>query len=78
MSLSYVRIEISKRIPLHPYHNAYQISKSPEAALIKLTDWILDARMRKETIVFAFLCIEGAFGNTSHNATKALINKYVM
>lgn len=56
---NYIRTDILVQVRLHPYQHAYQIDKPTDAAVVELTDWIQDELPSIETVVCAFLDIEG-------------------
>lgn len=64
----HMRSEILDIRPLHHMQHAYQKEKSTETALYNLKTQIDRAICAKEIAVGAFLDIEGAFDNTSHQS----------
>ena len=67
---THIKSTALEKAPLHPNQHAYRAGKSTETALHQLTVWIQEALNHNETIICAFLDIEGAFDNTPHKAVK--------
>lgn len=75
---NYLRTVVLERMPLHPSQHAYRAGRSTDTALYQLTNEIQKSLEVKEITICAFLDIEGAFDNTSHDAVeKALKRKGV-
>jgi ribonuclease HI len=67
---NYLRTTALLVVPLHHSQHAYRAGRSTETALYQLTTTIRGALDCKETVICAFLDIEGAFDNTSHDAVR--------
>lgn len=75
---NYIRTVHLKNAPLHKHQHAYQTGKSTESALHHLVTLIEKSQRFQETVLCAFLDIEGAFDNTSYTSIKtALLNRGV-
>lgn len=55
-------------MPLHSRQHEYIAIRSTETAHVDLTDLIQKSLEDKETAAYAFIDIEGAFDNSSHEA----------
>ena len=66
----YIRSQTISRSPLHPKQFAYQPAKSTTHALHSLVRDIEKTLVTKEVTLCAFLDIDGAFDNTSHESIQ--------
>nr|XP_034177372.1 uncharacterized protein LOC117602918 [Osmia lignaria] len=72
----YIRDEVLASKPLHPSQHAYQNGKSTATALHNLVGSIEGALSNGESALCIFLDIEGAFGNTPHDAIQEAAIRY--
>lgn len=71
----FIRNEVLITSSLHVNQHAYQKAKSTVTALHRLVSKIENTIIAKETLLCAFIDIEGAFDNTSINSITAATAK---
>lgn len=72
----HIREEGLKRNPLHAHQYAYQSGKSGEMALQNLVGKMSGTIEKKQIALGAFLDIEGAFNNTTHDSIIAAAGQH--
>ncbi|KAL7735175.1 hypothetical protein ACLKA6_014891 [Drosophila palustris] len=70
-----IRSTLLVQSPLQPTQHAYRAGRSTDTALYQLHRTLSTVVDNKEVAICAFLDIEGAFDNTSHDAVKAALSR---
>ena len=70
-----IRSKVLKASPLHAKQHAYRAGRSTNTALYQLTSEIQNSLDGGEVMLCAFLDIEGAFDNTSHESVSRALEK---
>ena len=70
-----IKSKALKAAPLHANHNVHRAERSTNTALYQLTAEIQSSLDSGEVMLCAFLDIEGAFDNTSHESEAKALEK---
>jgi len=68
-----IRSTLLKQAPLQPTQHAYRAGRSTDTALYQLHRVLQSAVESKEVAMCAFLDIEGAFDNASHDTVQVAL-----
>ncbi|XP_069968700.1 uncharacterized protein [Bactrocera oleae] len=69
------RLKVLKAAPLHANQHAFRVGRSTNTALYQLNSEIRSSLDGGEVLICAFLDIEGAFDNTSHESVSRALEE---